>query len=338
MDQRPLCSVCIANYNGEGLIAACIDSVLSQGWGDKVEIIVHDDASTDDSAAMVRTRYPQVKMIVSTENVGFCIANNRMAALARGKYLLLLNNDAAVMPGALDALLEEAQSLDRPAVLSLPQYDAVSGELLDRGCLLDPFLNPVPNLDPARSDVGMVMGACLWIPVSLWQEIGGFPEWFGSIGEDLYLCCVARLWRYPVRCTSSSGYRHHVGKSFGGGKSTRAKLISTYRRRALSERNKTYVMIITLPSPWVYLMLPLHLLLLSFEGVLLSIIQRRKAYMIQIYQPVLAAIIHRRKELCAQRSKNMERKDLAATDFFKSFDWVPHKLRMLLRHGLPHLE
>lgn len=338
MGQRPLCSVCIANYNGEGLIAACIDSVLSQGWGDKVEIIVHDDASTDDSAAMVRTRYPQVKMIVSTENVGFCIANNRMAALARGKYLLLLNNDAAVMPGALDALLEEARSLDRPAVLSLPQYDAVSGELLDRGCLLDPFLNPVPNHDPARSDVGMVMGACLWIPVSLWQEIGGFPEWFGSIGEDLYLCCLARLRGHPVRCTSSSGYHHHVGKSFGGGKLREGKLVTSFQRRRLSERNKTFVMVITFPTSLLLLMLPLHLLLLLLEGLMLSALARTTRYLTEIYWPVFYGLVLHAADLRCFRYAHAGFRRVGLRAFLSPLEWMPYKLAMLIRHGLPELK
>ena len=95
------CSVCIANYNGIELIDACIDSVRAQDCGVAVEIIVHDDASTDDSAAHIAARHPDVRLIESRENVGFCIANNRMAAAAKGDYLLLLNNDATLLPDAL---------------------------------------------------------------------------------------------------------------------------------------------------------------------------------------------------------------------------------------------
>ena len=112
-----------------------------------------------------------------------------------------------------------------PAILTLPQYDAETGALLDIGSRLDPFLNPVPNLDPARNEVGTVHGACLWIDKALWDELGGFPEWFGSVGEDLYLCCCARLAGYPVRALGNSGYRHRVGQSFGGGKAQAGKLV-----------------------------------------------------------------------------------------------------------------
>ena len=186
-------SVCIANYNGIGMIDACIDSVRRQDCAATVEIIVHDDASTDGSVAHIRSCHPGVRLIEGAANAGFCVANNRMAAAAQGEYLLLLNNDATLMPGALEALIDESGRLGRHAVLTLPQYDAETDELLDMGSMLDLFLNPVPNRDPARGEVGTVHGACLWIPKSLWQELGGFPEWFGSVAEDLYLCCRARL-------------------------------------------------------------------------------------------------------------------------------------------------
>ena len=109
------CSVCIANYNGMGLIDACIDSVRTQDCGFTVEIIVHDDASTDDLAAHIAARHPDVRLIASRENVGFCVSNNRMAAAAQGEYLLLLNNDATLHPGALATLMQEALRLRQPA-------------------------------------------------------------------------------------------------------------------------------------------------------------------------------------------------------------------------------
>lgn len=214
----PVVSVCIANYNGIAMIDACIQSVRAQNCDFKVEIIVHDDASTDGSAEHIRTRYPDVNLIRSAENVGFCVANNRMAAAARGEYLLLLNNDAELFPDAVKTLIAAAERIGQPAILGLPQFDFDTGELIDRGCLLDPFFNPVPNLDPARTDVAMVIGACLWIQKLLWEELDGFPEWFGSIAEDLYLCCRARLAGYAVQVLHRSGYRHRVGGSFGGGK------------------------------------------------------------------------------------------------------------------------
>ena len=91
-ESAPVISVCIANYNGADIIGACIESVLRQENSPAFEILVHDDASTDDSCHIIE-EYESVRLIQSAENVGFCISNNRMAAEARGEFILLLNND-----------------------------------------------------------------------------------------------------------------------------------------------------------------------------------------------------------------------------------------------------
>jgi GT2 family glycosyltransferase len=332
-----LISVCIANYNGIGLIDACIASVRAQDVDVAREIIVHDDASPDGSAAHIRMRYPDVRLIESRENVGFCVANNRMAAIARGRYLLLLNNDATLLPGALATLLATAETLRRPAILTLPQYDAASGELIDNGCRLDPFLNPIPNCNLDDTEVGTVHGACLWLPKVLWEELGGFPPWFGSVAEDLYLCCRARLAGYAVRALGTSGYRHCVGASFGGGKVRVGGLFSTVRRRALSERNKTYVMIMTYPSPFMQIVLPIHLLLLMIEGAVLALFVWRLDILARIYWPVLAALGGERRRLVDGRRDAMAVRRVGARRFFSGTDAWPHKLRMLWKFGLPRL-
>lgn len=338
MQQRmPLVSVCIANYNGIGLIDACIAAVRAQEGDLAVELVVHDDASADDSVEHIRARHPEVRLIESAANVGFCVANNRMAQAARGEYLLLLNNDAELLPDALSVLLAEAERLTSPAILTLPQYDAETGELLDIGSLLDPFLNPVPNLDPARNDVGTVAGACLWVPKKLWDELGGFPEWFGSIGEDLYLCCQARLAGYPVRALGISGYHHRVGQSFGGGKAVGGRLATTYRRRALSERNKNFVMVACYPLPLLVLLLPLQAALLLLEGAILSLLRREMRPLAEIYVPALTACWRERRRLRILRREVQAARRSGLRAFLSAFCFLPHKLAMLLRHGLPKL-
>lgn len=333
----PRISVCIANYNGRELIDACIASVHAQDCGATVEIIVHDDASTDGSVDHIRAHYPEVRLIASETNAGFCIANNRMARTASGNWLLLLNNDAALLPDALASLLAEALQLGRPAILTLPQYDAATGELIDIGCRLDPFLNPVPQRVATTGDVGTVHGACLWIDKSLWDELGGFPEWFGSVAEDLYLCCRARLAGHPVRALGASGYRHRVGQSFGGGKPRDGELVTTFRRRALSERNKTLVMAIAYPPPFMQLLLPLHLLLLLVEGTLLALFKFDARYLGEIYLPALAAPLRCWQKLRIEHHRAQAGRRIAQADFFSVFEWLPWKLRMLLRYGLPRL-
>jgi cellulose synthase/poly-beta-1,6-N-acetylglucosamine synthase-like glycosyltransferase len=214
---KPVCSVCIANYNGVDLIRSCIESVLEQDCGSAVEIIVHDDASTDDSVAYIRNHYPQIELLAGQENSGFCVSNNRMVEIARGEFILLLNNDARLRPGALHALYRYASQQMTPGILGLPQHEIPSGKLIDLGYLLDIFMNPYPNHDHQRREVAVVTGACLWIPRSLWQELGGFPAWFHTVAEDIYLCCAARLLGFSVEVLPEPGAFRNVRNPVGWG-------------------------------------------------------------------------------------------------------------------------
>ncbi len=334
-DQEPVCSICIANFNGGEVLEACVESVLRQDFAQPVEILVHDDASTDGSADIVSKKYPRVHLIRSNTNVGFCVSNNRMAAQARGKFILLLNNDVELYQNALSTLYNYSEKEKVYGIIGLPQYNRQTGDLIDIGSLLDPFLNPIPNLDKFRSNVAMVIGACMWFPKQLWDELGGFPEWFESIAEDLYLCCLARLKGYPVIALPDSGFDHYVGGSFGGGKVGRGGLSTTYRRRALSERNKSYVMILCCPGSLAYILIPLHLLLLTMEGIILSVVKGDQRIWSDIYKSCLKAIWIRRQELSKLRREIQKKGTASSRSFFSVYSIVPHKLKMLMKHGLP---
>lgn len=333
--KAPDCSVCIANYNGTQWLVGCIESVLTQLGDVSCEILVHDDASTDGSVAWLREHYPQVEILASSENVGFCIANNRMVAHARGEYVLLLNNDAALHPDALSTLLREATSLASPGIVTLPQYDWASGVLVDRGCRLDLFYNPVPNLDPLRQDVGMAVGACLFLSRAMWGELGGFPVWIGSIAEDVYLCCLARLRGYPVRVATSSGYRHWQGASFGGNRVSAGKLHSTYRRRSLSERNRLAVTLVCTPTAFVWPLLALHYVVLGLEGGLLTMLKRDGRIWKDIYGPALAYPLRNFGALREHRDAAQSMRCSSLGGYFRGFVGLPRKLVLLWRHGLP---
>jgi GT2 family glycosyltransferase len=335
---KPTCSVCVANYNGVALLESCLDSILGQSCEIAYEIIVHDDASSDDSVALLQSKYPQVSIICSEENVGFCVSNNRMVEYARGDHVLLLNNDAALYPDALTTLFGEANELRKAAILSLPQYDWESASLVDRGCLLDPFYNPVPNLDPLRTDVAMVIGACLYLPRTFWLEMGGFPEWIESIGEDMYLCCMARLRGASVTVAARSGYRHQQGSSFGGNRVVAGQLQTNFRRRRLSERNKTSVLFICTPTIAVWPLLAMHLGSLVAEGFSLSILKRDIRIWELIYLPALKHVFHSWHQLMGERRRAQSLRTAALKDYAAGFVPLPQKLRLLFRHGLPKVE
>lgn len=333
---EPDCSVCIANYNGESLLSDCIDSLLAQTGEGSIEVIVHDDASSDGSLALLRDKYPQVQVLASAENVGFCLSNNRMVAHARGEFVLLLNNDAELYPDAVAALLSAARK--SPGIFTLPQYDWASGELVDRGCWLDVFYNPVPNHDPRRLQVAYGIGACLFMPRTLWNELGGFPEWIGSIAEDMYICCLARLRGFPVGVTAGSGYRHRQGFSFGGNRVAEGKLKTTFRRRALSERNKTAVMVICTPTPLVWPLLALHFVELSVEGAVLALLKRSPRIWREIYGPTLGYILRTPASLHTLRREAQRTRCVGLRDYLRGFVLMPRKLVLLRRYGVPSVK
>ncbi len=333
----PACTICIANYNGRDLLGDCLDSLLAQTFGGGIEIVVHDDASTDDSVAFLREHYPQVTVLASETNMGFCIGNNRMAEVANAPFLLLLNNDAALLPDAIAALLEASTSVAKGSVLTLPQYDWQDGKLIDRGCALDPFYNPIPNLREGTRDVAMTIGACLWIARDTWRELGGFPEWMESIGEDLYLCCLARLHGGHVIALGHSGYRHWQGKTFGGNRATANALVTTLKRRRLSERNKTFAMLTCTPGIIVWPLLAFHLALLMIEGALLAALRRDWRIFNDIYFNVLRQLRTHWPLLMSHRARNMRQKRTGLGRYLSTFSLLPRKLVLMLRYGVPRV-
>ena len=336
--EGPICSICIANYNGMGIIDSTLQSVMEQDFDFPIEIIVHDDASADGSVDFIRENFPDVKLIASKVNAGFCVSNNRMVSKAMGKYILLLNNDAVLLPNAISTLYKEASRQDAPGILGLSQYNFFTGDLIDRGILFDPFVNTVPNLSTKRTDVGMVIGACLWIPRALWEELGGFPEWFHTLGEDMFLCCLARLRGYPVKIIHTSGFKHRVGNSLGGGKVVMNRLSTSKKRRIFSERNKSFVMALTYPTPFFQLIFPLHIVMLLTEGVLLSFLKKDPNLLGSIYISSIRSLWHERKRLYHHRKTIQSSRRISACRFFSPFIPKPHKLLMLIKYGIPEIK
>lgn len=333
----PVCSICIANYNGVGVIEECLRSVMEQDCNSPFEIIVHDDASSDRSVELIRRNFPNVILIASEKNVGFCVSNNRMVAKSRGKYILILNNDAVLFSNALRTFYEYAESEKQPCIHGIRQFDAATGELIDFGIFLDPFLNSIPNQDLSCSDVSMVLGACLWVPRKIWEETGGFPHWFTTMHEDMYICCLARLYGYPVRVIPKSGYKHWVGKSLGGGKIVENRISTTLKRRALSERNRLYVIALCYPAPFFFIILPLHILILLLEGIFISFCKNNIEILRSIYFYSFKSLLVNRAKIMKTRHEIFQKNHISRRNFISFIHFVPHKLRILIRHGIPEV-
>ena len=338
MDETaPDISVCIANYNGEADLAACLDSVLAQLGKFRCEVVLHDDASTDASVALVRARYPSVHVVESSSNVGFCVSNNRMVKAAKGRYLLLLNNDALLRPGSLQRLFSFAKDGNPDSILGLPQHALADGSLVDRGYRTDPFLNPIPILSESTHEAGVATGACLWIPRQVWDAVGGFPPWFESVAEDIFLCVAARLLGYRVLVLDAPGFDHWIGKNLGGGKLVAQRLRTSVRRRSLSERNKTAVMLMCYPWPALVPLLPLHTALLATEALFLLATGTTSEKVCRIYGPIPQWLWSHRQDIHVWRKRLIQQRRTSAPTFFAQTRWFPEKLRMLLRHGKPSL-
>ena len=95
-------SIIIVNWNTKELLRNCLKSVFEQTVNVDYEVIVVDNASTDGSSEMLQNDFPQVILIENDENRGFAAANNQAIAVAKGRYVLLLNSDTIVLDKAIE--------------------------------------------------------------------------------------------------------------------------------------------------------------------------------------------------------------------------------------------
>jgi hypothetical protein len=140
-----------------------------------------------------------------------------------------------------------------------------------------------------------------------------------------------------VVALSKSGYRHWQGKTFGGNRASAEGLVTTTRRRALSERNKTFVMITCTPSPLVWPLLMLHILILFAEGLALALWRRDAGIFTRIYAPLPRTIISHWSLLVERRRANLATRSVSLRSYLKVFTWMPRKLSMLRRYGMPRV-
>ena len=110
-------SVIIVNWNTADLLRQCLQSVYKQTGTIGFEVIVVDNASTDDSVEIVRREFGQTILLTNTQNEGFATANNQGMTIAKGRYVLLLNSDTIVLDQALKNTVAYADSHPNAAVV-----------------------------------------------------------------------------------------------------------------------------------------------------------------------------------------------------------------------------
>ena len=105
----PDASIVIPVFNNAELTRACLERVIETTEGLSVQIVVVDNASTDETSEMLASFGDAVEVISNDENVGFTIASNQGAAVATGRYVVFLNNDTLPEPEWLDWLIRTAE-------------------------------------------------------------------------------------------------------------------------------------------------------------------------------------------------------------------------------------
>lgn len=102
-------AVVITNWNGCRYLETCLRSMFAQDYQD-FKVYVVDNASTDDSVAMVRRYFPQVELLQNDSNLGLCTANNRGILTTQAEFVLILNNDTELRPDCLGQLVRALQA------------------------------------------------------------------------------------------------------------------------------------------------------------------------------------------------------------------------------------
>jgi hypothetical protein len=217
----PDVSVVVVNWNTRDLLARCLATAQANAGGLSVELIVVDNASSDDSVAMVRERFPEARVIANPENVGFARANNQAAAVARGRYLLLLNSDAFLTPHALEALVTVADAQPRAGLVgaqlrnadgsfqaSYTPFPTLWREFLiltglGRALFGRQFPSHGPEEARGLQRVDYVEGACLLIRLEAYAAVGGLDEGYFMYAEEVDLCLNLRrrgweVWYQPA--------------------------------------------------------------------------------------------------------------------------------------------
>lgn len=206
-------SVIIVNWNTKKLLEDCLKSIFKFTKGISFEAIVVDNGSGDSSQAMVRGKYPNVKLVENKDNLGFTKANNQGIKIAKGKYILLLNSDTYLIENSFKILVDFANhqknlgavgplllNLDNSVQQSvgffphLPQifYWSTFLDDLPFGKLLKPYHMDHDSFYQKEHEVDWVTGAAYFIPQSTVKNVSVLDERIFMYGEEVE-------WSYRIK-------------------------------------------------------------------------------------------------------------------------------------------
>jgi N-acetylglucosaminyl-diphospho-decaprenol L-rhamnosyltransferase len=227
-------SVVVVSFNARDHLLACLAAVEAH-LALPHEVTVVDNASTDGSPAAVRERFPRVKVIANAENVGFSRANNQGIRLGSGEYVLILNSDAEIAAGSVEAL---AGVLDARADVGIvgPRTRFPDGRIqVSFGPMLAPraewrqrhLVRGVARGDPCtlahveamaatEHEPAWVSGSCFLARRRALLSVGLFDEDFFLYEEDVDLCIRVAAAGWRIVYTPAAEVIHHKGASMAG--------------------------------------------------------------------------------------------------------------------------
>lgn len=234
-------SIIIVNWNVKDLLDKCLESLhngsiaIHQPKGElsSVEIIVVDSASDDDSVAMVREKYPNVKLLLQSENVGFTRGNNIGFAEAQGRYLFLLNPDTEIIDDVIPKLLEYIDNHPDVGIVGPHTLNSDGSHQSTRrrfptlitGIFESTWLAPYapPSVDRHYKmidtdnhdilEVDWVQGSGMLVRREVYEQIGGLDEGYVMYSEEMDWCKRAKDAGWKVVYHGEAYITHHGGKS-----------------------------------------------------------------------------------------------------------------------------
>lgn len=208
MNATPLLSALVLNYRSPKDTVRCVQALLAQTIADRMEIIVVDNHSCDESISFIRAQLghePLVRIVETRENLGYGRGNNVAAGSARGEYLLIINPDNTVPKDAAEQMLKHLQAHPnvgivgpalvysngsvRPSARALPTLRDLLRKRLFPSLWHDAFEQERQRFAERESvEVDWIVGACLVLQTTDFKRLGGFDERFFLFFEDIDLC------------------------------------------------------------------------------------------------------------------------------------------------------
>jgi len=217
----PQVSVIIPTWNGRDLLRAALQSLRAQSYRN-FEIVIVDNGSSDGTAAMLRAEFPEAAVVPLPENRGFAVAVNAGLRAARGRYLMLFNNDAEAEPRWLEALVAVLDARPEVGSVASKMLTARDPSVVDSaGAAMGLFAYDIgrgerdgARFDSAREILCPCAGAAAYRR-ELFDAVGLFDEAFFAWFEDVELGIRAQLAGFRCWYEPQARVRHHAHASAG---------------------------------------------------------------------------------------------------------------------------